>query len=1135
MAAGSDGAGTVRTTAAAGSDGAVRAAAVAGGAGAGMDIAAADSDGAVRATAVAGDSGAGMGTAAADSDAAGMDTASASGAGAGMDIAAAGSDGATPGAAAYAAAPDVDAALDFVGAADNDHNKAGRFLWPALAFLLPVAIHALAFAVIGVSPFGDRTKSMMVIDNFHQYSPFLSEFRDILKNGGSLLYSWNDGLGSNYWARYAYYLASPLNLLSTLFPAQALPEFIVFLTLFRTGFSGFAFFTYSRAKSGKAGPETVAFAAMYAISAYTLAYYWNIMWFDCIALFPLVALGLERIARGRSGTVYCIALAVAMYSNYYISLIICIFAVIYFLVCSVAGAAGSIKAFFRNAARFAAYSALSAGLAAVVLLPTISALSVSQSAGAKFPSLPEFYYNILEILAGHLFNVTPSVMSGMPNIYCGAAVLILIPLYFLNRKFPFREKAAYGALLAFMVLSCNVNYLNFIWHGLHFPNSLPYRFTFLYIFIIAALSLKAFQNLDETSGRTVFAAFAAAAAYVLTMQKLAPDIVSDDILYPSLAFLGLYAAVLAWAASSARLSAAPAVSARVNTAPATFPHLSAAPATFPYLSTAPATFPHLSATPAFPHLSAAPAVSARVNTAPATFPHLSAAPVAAAPKGAAAGAVIAMLLLTTVELSINAGLGIGAAGIGQRGNYMADLDEVKAAVSKVSEGAPNDFYRIEFLKDTVSNTPSLYGYKGASYFSSTAVLDVTDMMGKLGFRPSSAWYIYKGSTPVINSLLSLRYLLSKEDTYDNPLYPHVGEFDGVNVYENPYCLPLGFFTDRDLLNLSMKQPDVFKIQNDFIRRSVGAGTGAVAGGVAGAAGAGSGAGSGGGAVTVDGADIPDVLYPAKVELSSTRNSEITGQSGNLYQFRLLNPTEAGFINFTIKNETRAGAAYATEASAAGTAGMADVAGAAGATGGARQAPLYLYIQSRQIDYVWYIKNGQSEGHNIKYYPYIIDTQYFGDAGEIEISLKAEDNTSGSFEIYAYYFDEDAFKKAYDILDAKPFTLDYFSDARLSGSITADRGGLLFTTIPYDRGWGVWLDGAKLPPERIALALGGFLSVYIGPGAHRVEFAYTPPLFTAGLAISLFCTALLAALLISNHSAKKRFAGRRKHTVQIGDI
>ena len=906
----------------------------------------------------------------------------------------------------------------------HDRTGAGRFLWPALAFFIPFAIHAIAFASINVSPFGERTKSMMVIDNFHQYSPFLIEFREILKNGGSLLYSWNDGLGSNYWARYAYYLASPLNLLFVFFPARTLPEFIVFLSLFRTGFSGFTFYTYARGKFGGHNAANVAFAAMYAISAHTLAYYWNIMWFDCIALLPLIMLGLERLVRGRRGVMHCVTLAVAMYSNYYFALIICIFAFVYFLVYSAVGAGRktSFFTFIRNTGRFAGYSLLAAGLAAVILLPTWYALAVSQSAGAKFPSKMEFYYNALEILSGHLFNITPSVMSGKPNLYCGTAALIMIPLYFLNRKFSIREKAVYGVLLVFMMLSCNINYLNFIWHGLHFPNSLPYRFTFLYIFVVAALSLKAYVNIDGVSRRTAFLSCASASAYVLILEKLAPEIASPGVLYPSLALLLLYAAIIAWASHSAR------------------------PESYQPETTQPESgFPH----PARSNLPAdVNAYGGRLTLSIAT---------------------IALLLLTTAELSVNAGLGIGAAGVGQRNNYMEGFDEIKTAVTAVNALETGPFSRVEFLKDTVSNTPSLYGYRGASYFSSTAVLKVTDLMGRLGFRPSSAWYIYKGSTPVINSMLSLRYLMSKEDTYDNPIYPFAGEVGGVRYYENPYALPLGFFAERDVLSLSVKQPDVFKLQNEFLKRSAGSGV-----------------------------VIRDVMRPVDIERKELKNTEITSKSGNLYHYKVLNTAEPGFLNFSIKPVPGAGGDNPSKT---------DV----------RQRPLYLYIESRQLDYVWYIKGNRSEGYDVKNYPFIIDMQYFGDAEEfIEISLKIENFASGSFEMYASYFDEDAFVEAYNILNSRPLVIDSFSDTKISGTVSTDKPGVLFTTIPYDRGWTVRLDGAALPPEWVETVGEGFIAVTVGAGTHSVEFSYMPEGFLIGLIASLFSAAMLCFIFITTY-------------------
>ena len=73
---------------------------------------------------------------------------------------------------------------------------------------------------------------------YHQYAPFFSEFQYKLTHGGSLLYSWDIGMGVNFSALYAYYLASPMNWLVALCPRQFLIEFMTVLIVIKTGLSG---------------------------------------------------------------------------------------------------------------------------------------------------------------------------------------------------------------------------------------------------------------------------------------------------------------------------------------------------------------------------------------------------------------------------------------------------------------------------------------------------------------------------------------------------------------------------------------------------------------------------------------------------------------------------------------------------------------------------------------------------------------------------------------------------------------------------------------------------------------------------------------------------------------------------------
>ena len=77
-----------------------------------------------------------------------------------------------------------------------------------IAFFVPVLVMICIFVQRGIFPFGERC--FLRTDMYHQYAPFFSEFQYKLRTGGSLLYSWDVGMGVNFAALYAYYLASPL-------------------------------------------------------------------------------------------------------------------------------------------------------------------------------------------------------------------------------------------------------------------------------------------------------------------------------------------------------------------------------------------------------------------------------------------------------------------------------------------------------------------------------------------------------------------------------------------------------------------------------------------------------------------------------------------------------------------------------------------------------------------------------------------------------------------------------------------------------------------------------------------------------------------------------------------------------------
>lgn len=415
------------------------------------------------------------------------------------------------------------------------------------AFFVPIIIMIIIFAQRGIFPFGEE--SFLRTDMYHQYAPFFSEFRYKLANGGSLLYSWDMGMGVNFAALYAYYLASPLNWLIILCPQKYIIEFMSYMIVLKIGLSGLSFAWYLRRHNGTKDFGIAFFGIFYALSGYMAAYSWNIMWLDCILLFPLVILGLERLVNEKKCFLYSITLGLCILSNYYISIMICIFAILYFaalLIIDIVECEKPWKEMFLSVWNFSLYSLLAGGLAAAVLLPEIYALQYTASQKVKFPEVFDCYFTIFDMIARHLPGVETEIgLEHWPNIFCGVAVLILFLLYLGCKQVHQTRKVVMCGLLLFFYASFSLNILNFVWHGFHYPNSLPCRQSFIYIFLMLGVCYEAYVHLKKIPWKNVVMAFFAGIAFVLIAQK----VVTDDafqfpVFFGSIILLGVYAGII---------------------------------------------------------------------------------------------------------------------------------------------------------------------------------------------------------------------------------------------------------------------------------------------------------------------------------------------------------------------------------------------------------------------------------------------------------------------------------------------------------------------------------------------------------------------------------------------------------------
>ncbi|MCM1392736.1 MAG: YfhO family protein, partial [Ruminococcus sp.] len=437
-----------------------------------------------------------------------------------------------------------------------------------ISFFAAALTMMVVFLITGVYPVGDKT--ILRMDLYHQYGPLFAELLDKIKSGGSFSYSWVSGLGSCFLGNYFNYLSSPLGAIVVFFGHEHVTEAIAAMIVIKAALSAGTFTFYLKKSQRNHSIITASFGILYAFCGYMLAYYWNIMWLDAMVLLPIVLVGIERIINHGNIWTYLVALTLTFLSNYYMSYMLCLFSVIYFIYYYVTNySRGAVldpnfvavtkkgktkkvtlrnSRFFRSGLLFAFASILSAGLIAFMLIPVYNILSSSSATTGTFPTDFRSYFKFFDFLANHFASITTTIRSSgddvIPNVYCGVLTIILAPLFFFTKSISKKEKLTTLGLLAFLYISFNFNFMNYIWHGMHYPNDLPYRFSFIYSFVLLLIAYKTFIRLNEFTSKQIGVMGVAIVAFVFITEKVTSKNATDSTIYITLIFTVFYVLLL---------------------------------------------------------------------------------------------------------------------------------------------------------------------------------------------------------------------------------------------------------------------------------------------------------------------------------------------------------------------------------------------------------------------------------------------------------------------------------------------------------------------------------------------------------------------------------------------------------------
>ena len=664
----------------------------------------------------------------------------------------------------------------------NLFNKSKFRISPLkLAFLIPFLGMLFVMLISGYEPFGQY--SMLYSDMYHQYYPFFVEFRRALLRGEGLLYSWNVGLGMDYLGLISYYLASPLNLLSILVPEGLLLEFFSLLMPVKLGLAALFFAVFLKNIFRKNDYSISVFGGFYGLCAWALGFQWNIMWLDTFALLPLVVLGTVFLLRDGKFVLYTLSLFLSVFSNYYIGFFVCIFIFLLFFVYEICRWK-EWKRFFADLARIAAFSLLAIGMTAILELPAFAALQTTQSSVNKFPE--DFRLNIADShtilglldamrqVAGNMGGaIKPNFKEGLPNLYCGVGSIFLAFLYLMAKDVKRRDKICSVALLLFFNVSFIIRQLDYIWHGFHFTNMIPYRFSFLYSFVLLYMAYRGWTL------RRKFSSWQMVLAGVLTASVLccSNDLTAMTdaalfgmemelpvyILYNA-SFLLLYTVVFALGARRRRLREEATEEEK---------------------------------------RSEWTARNQRQENA----------------------RILATSFIGVELLSTLTAFGLYFPGTSVK-NYPKGLEPAASMIRYMKERErENLFFRAETTHSQTLNDGALNGYNGVSAFTSSANVKTTEFMKALGYGAKNTYnrYCFEESSPVANLFLGLKYMIERDGRErGSTCFTDVHSYKDVHLLENNFYLPLGFLAEPELADVDfMVSSGSFSFQNELFTAATG--------------------------------------------------------------------------------------------------------------------------------------------------------------------------------------------------------------------------------------------------------------------------------------------------------------------------
>ncbi len=376
--------------------------------------------------------------------------------------------------------------------------------------------------------------------------------------------------------------------------------------------------------------------------------------------------------------------------------------------------------------------------------------------------------------------------------------------------------------------------------------------------------------------------------------------------------------------------------------------------------------------------------------------------------------------------------------------YNEFLGGMRPVVEQIKEDDPS-FYRMEKLVHRKYNDNMALGIRGLSNSTSTLNASTIKFLNNMGYTSRSHLSKYQGGNPVNDSLLGIKYLIDNNNSQKLVHY-----FDKVNsgekydVYQNPNALSIAYGVSKNVNDFN------FDDYNTYFEKLNGL-------------------------------------------VGSLRGTDITPEL-----FKPVTNYSESFIGCS-KDSTATRVTYTAESEkSTATVSFKFIA--------TTDAEYYFYTPSPSPKECSISVNGISFG---KYLGsdtrHIFSLGWFEQGKEVEVKITLGDDPLNIYTNceYIWYLDKENFDASFaDLKDNAQFIIDSeYKEDHLTGSITTvEESTTVLTTIAYDEGWQVYVDGKEIDTYKTLDALIAFDIDTVGE--HTLELKYMPTLYRIGIVLSV---------------------------------